>query len=375
MSTSFFICAGGTAGRSPSIPPRVTPFRCASNWMLPGARISGRFSAERCGWGNLPCGRDDAPQLFSGRGCLPRVGSRPQTMNSLRPKARSQGSERWLILGIHRNRGRTAVRVAQGSPIGVHAARLADPERTDCEVVFVAGPDVEPLLEASLDALLGMMEGARRPALILLPWKAPPEWELRFDGQVRSFGCGRATFRSLVARAAERPVEGLCFALLDDIMNQRLAVDRLAVRQLPYGAMTGREACPTMSLIMAHRGRRQYLSTALRYISRAIGPNVRPRIGLDEDEPTAYASIAAHYPEAQFFRLVPAGAGPYVVRQELARRSKEPLLVFHDSDDVSCYDRFVRQEELLRSAGCDLVGCHELRVDEMEKEVTAIRFP
>jgi hypothetical protein len=296
-------------------------------------------------------------------------------MNSLRPKARSRGSERWLILGIHRNRGRTAVRVAQGSPIGVHAARLADPEWTDCEFVFVAGPDVEPLLEASLDALLGMMEGARRPALILLPWKAPPEWELRFDGQVRSFGCGRATFRSLVARAAERPVEGLCFALLDDIMNQRLAVDRLAVRQLPYGAMTGREACPTMSLIMAHRGRRQYLSTALRYISRAIGPNVRPRIGLDEDEPTAYASIAAHYPEAQFFRLVPAGAGPYVVRQELARRSKEPLLVFHDSDDVSCYDRFVRQEELLRSAGCDLVGCHELRVDEMEKEVTAIRFP
>src|ERR1022692_5083890 len=111
------------------------------------------------------------------------------------------------------------------------------------------------------------------------------------------------------------------------------------------------------------------------YIRRAIGPNVRPRIGLDEDDPTAYASIASRYPEAQFFRLVPAGAGPYVVRQELARRSKEPLLVFHDSDDVSCYDRFVRQEELLRSAGCDLVGCHELRVDEMEKEVTAIRFP
>jgi hypothetical protein len=296
-------------------------------------------------------------------------------MNSRRPKDRSRVSDKWLILGINRDRGSTAVRVAKGSPIGARAARLADPERTDCDFVFVVGPDVEPLLEASLDALLGTMEGARRPALILLPWMAPPEWAMRFDGQVRSFVCGRATFRSLAARAAECPVEGLCFALLDGIMNQHLAVDRLAVRQLPFG-MTGQEACPTKaSLIMAHRGRRLHLSTALRYISRAVRPGVRTRIGLDEDDPTAYASIAAHYPEAQFFRLVPAGAGPYVVRQELARRSKEPLLVFHDSDDISCYDRFIAQEEELRGAGCDLVGCHEMRVDEMEKEVTAIRFP
>jgi hypothetical protein len=305
-------------------------------------------------------------------------------MNSSRPKTRSRTREKWLILGIDRNRRTIAVRVAKGSPVGTHAARLADPDRTDCEFVFVVGPEVEPLLETSLDDLIEMMQGARRPALILLPWTAPPEWGLRFDGQVRSFVCGRAIFRSLLARSAERPVEGLCFALLDGIMNQRLAVDRLAVRQLPFangpakatGRMTGQEACPTKaSLIMAHHGRRQHLSTALRYISLAIGPNVRARIGLDEDDPTAYASVAAHYPEAQFFRLVPAGAGPYVVRQELARRSKEPLLVFHDSDDISCYDRFVVQEELLRSAGCDLVGCHEMRIDEMEKEVTAIRFP
>jgi len=283
-----------------------------------------------------------------------------------------------LILGINRNRGSTAVRVAKGLPIDAQAARLADPQRSDCDFVFVVGPDVEPLLEASLDALLGTMQGARRPALILVPWMAPPEWAMRFDGPVRSFVCSRATFRWLIARAAERPVKGLCFALLADIMNQHLAVDRLAVRQLPCpaapGGMTGEEACPT-SLIMAHRGRRQHLSAALRYISLAIGPNVRPRVGLDEDDPTAYASIATRYPEAQFFRLVPAGAGPYVVRQELARRSKEPLMVFHDSDDVSCYDRFIAQEEELRRAGCDLVGCHEMRVDEMEKEVTAIRFP
>jgi hypothetical protein len=289
--------------------------------------------------------------------------------------------EKWLILGVNRKGGSTAVRAKQGSPIGALAARLGDPERSDCDFVLVAGPDVEPLLEASLNGLLGMMEGARRPAVILLPWVAPPEWGMRFDGPVRSFVCGRATFRSLLAREGERAVEGLCFALLDGVMNQRLAVDRLAVRQLgnggiaaPFQSVTGRPVCPT-GLIMAHRGRRLHLRTALRYISRASGVGVRARIGLDEDDPAAYASVAAAYPKAQFFRTVPAGAGPYVVRQELAKRSKEPLLVFHDSDDLSCYDRFVRQQEEIRKTGCDLVGCHEMRVDEMEREVTAIRFP
>jgi hypothetical protein len=126
-------------------------------------------------------------------------------MNSRRPEAWSRVSEKWLILGINRRRGSTAVRTAKGSPIGAQAARLADPQRTDCDFVFVVGPDVEPLLEASLDAVLGTIEGARRPALILLPRMAPPEWAMRFDGPVRSFVCGRATFRSLVARAAKRP--------------------------------------------------------------------------------------------------------------------------------------------------------------------------
>jgi hypothetical protein len=290
---------------------------------------------------------------------------------------------------------------------------LADSDR--CDWVFVLSPDVEPLLETSLDGLVATMQGTRRPAVILLPWMAPPEWQLRFDGPVRSFACRRATFRTLLARAADRPVEGLCFALMEAILNQRLAVDRLAVRQLPLVAqallpaasrlasttlVSTRFACPSESspmdrgpgasdvsskgnkdarvkaaLIMAHRGRRTHLSTALRYISQAMGPHVRQRVGLDEDDPAAYAHFVSRWPGAHFFRIAPPDAGPYVVRQELAKRSKEPLFIFHDSDDVSCYDRFVAQEAEMRTSGCDLVGCHEMRVDEMEREVTAIRFP
>lgn len=276
--------------------------------------------------------------------------------------------EKWLILGLGHDRRTAAIRLSKGT-------RLTDPDRIDGEFVLVLAPDVQPLWEASANALLREMSDARRPAIILLPWMAPPTYENRFDGAVASFACRRATFQTLV-RLTEGSVSGLCYALLDGIMNQRIAVDRLAVRQLPHAAVPAPGArSPKASLIMAHRGRRQYLRTALRYISHANGLDVRPRIGLDEDDPTAYTSIAETFPGAQFFRVVPAGAGPYVVRQELARRSREPLMVFHDSDDISCYDRFIAQEAELRRTGCVLVGCHELRVDEIQKEVTAIRFP
>ena len=275
--------------------------------------------------------------------------------------------KKWLILGVGRDGG-AAIRVWKRE-------RLADSDCVGGEFVLVLAPDVQPLWEASADALVREMSEARRPATVLLPWLAPPTNENRFDGPVSSFACRRATFQTLV-RTADAHVSSLCYALLDGIMNQRIAVDRLAVRQLPYvpSPLTS-SASPRASLIMAHRGRRQYLRTALRYISQANGLDVRARIGLDEDDPSAFASIADAFPSAQFFRVMPAGAGPYVVRQELARRSREPLLVFHDSDDISCYDRFLAQEAELRRTGCDLVGCHELRVDEMEKEVTAIRFP
>jgi hypothetical protein len=67
--------------------------------------------------------------------------------------------------------------------------------------------------------------------------------------------------------------------------------------------------------------------------------------------------------------------GPYVIRQELANRCDEPMLLFQDSDDVSCYDRFTTLCAEMRHSGCDLIGSHELQVDEVSCKVIAARYP
>src|SRR5262249_39057258 len=158
--------------------------------------------------------------------------------------------------GVDRSGWRKAVRVERGEVIDSIKGRLAFSDRADW--IFVASPYVEPLLEASLDPVIATMQGARRPAVILLPWMAPPQWQLRFDGPVRSFACSRATFRSLLARCSGVPVKKLCFTLMEAILNQRLAVDRLAVRQLPLAstATVAPVSRAKAALIMAHRGRR-----------------------------------------------------------------------------------------------------------------------
>jgi hypothetical protein len=64
-----------------------------------------------------------------------------------------------------------------------------------------------------------------------------------------------------------------------------------------------------------------------------------------------------------------------VIRQALARRSPERFLVFHDSDDVSTRDRFHWLHAASAAMGPQMVGSHELRYDEDDREVRVNRFP
>jgi hypothetical protein len=215
-----------------------------------------------------------------------------------------------------------------------------------------------------------------RTVVVLMPWQEPPDRYQRIDGAVRSFVCSPAVFDELLAIDPECPDEELCFSLLEAMMNGNIAVDRVLVRQLPYPEhAVQRKVDPIpASLIMAHRGRLGYLRTSLDFLSKANGLDLRIRVGLDGEAPNGYDALAERFPATEFYRLLPA-LGPYVIRQELAMRSSEPLLAFHDSDDISCADRFsALRAEMLRTT-CELIGCHELRVDEITREVLPIRFP
>ena len=213
---------------------------------------------------------------------------------------------------------------------------------------------------------------------VLLPWREPPTRSIRADGLADSFCCSAEVFSDLLKNEGAESSTILCFKLLDAILNGRFAVQRLLVHQLPLrSAWASPVALPwNAALIMAHRGPKQFLTSALRFATAgACRSQVKIRVGLDLEDVSNYRRVAEAFPEVEWYGVDGAPVGPYVFRQGLIDRSNEHLIVFHDSDDISCYDRIIRQAIEIVETGADVVGSHELRVNEPARRVEAYRFP
>jgi hypothetical protein len=243
--------------------------------------------------------------------------------------------------------------------------------------IAVVHPDlVSPFFEST--AALTLDIASPSAAIVLIGWRPAPEKEAKTDCRITSFLCSVPVFRIALQWAPKGPLRlrQLCFYVLDAIINDRVAVDRLLVRQLPWRPEPA-PANGTKSdsvVIMPHRGTVRHLATALGFLHNGEAPP-RIRVGLDVDDPHEYTELARKFSDVEFFVARPAPVGPYVIRQELAHRSSEPVIVLHDSDDVSSSNRLEVLTREMQRTDCDFVGSHELRVDEIEKEVAAIRFP
>ena len=244
-------------------------------------------------------------------------------------------------------------------------------------MVALLDSETERLFAESERSLIAELEDGAAGVAILLPWRDAPSYDSREDGTVHSFLCGEAVLTRLRADHPGAPEDRLGFLLLQAILNGELAVERLVIRQLPHldGETATADCGGESALLMAHRGSPDHLRIALRYLPPPNGNGLKIRVGLDLEDVREYESLAARHHRVEFFQGRPAPAGPYVIRQELAERSDEPFFVFHDSDDVSCSDRLACLRAEVARTDCDLVGCHELQVDEIAGEVRALRYP
>jgi len=247
----------------------------------------------------------------------------------------------------------------------------------DTAAVAVVSRALVPFLLTSLKTLAAEMALAPATVVVLVPWKQPPECDTRPDGVVDSFLCDAETFRSIRGPARYTSPTKWCFTLLDGILNGRFANDRLVVRQLPSPQRRSPWRLEARTaLIMGHRGNPRHLATALQSIASADdAPRVHMRVGLDVDALHGYEQIRERFPQVTFCHVEPAPAGVYAIRQHFLECLSEDYFYLQDSDDASCSDRFTSQFDELRRSGAHLVGCHELRVDEISGTVEALRLP
>ncbi len=275
-----------------------------------------------------------------------------------------QAVGRWIILG---SRTDGSLR-ATGRTVDSLDELLA----SGADIVFF----LEPALAAIAVNLVGtvIQELAAGPSIAVLVARAePPTDRARSGGAVRSIAISADLLRTINPKIPDR-LHALAFDALLAVATGRIQLRTLIVRQFPERSLLSSHARP-LTVIVPHRGSVEELKACLQALERAVGPGDVIRVGLDEEVPSRYAGLIDAHPGIEFYSALPAPVGPDAIRQVLIERSPEGLIAFQDSDDLPCSDRFAILRAAIENQAIEFVGSHELRVDELQGEVLAIRYP
>ena len=297
------------------------------------------------------------------------------------------GTRAWIAERARRLRCDAAL-LAGLCPVGAtwwsRSARAEDRERLARArtplVVFLHGCEIDGL--GSVEPLLVPPPRQEPQALgFVIAHRAPPERGTRDDGPVRSFLCSADFYRDVhhEAFAHERPA----FRVAKAVLGRCSGWVGLHALQWPppptatsrlWGTPARADAAPVTWLIV-HRGDPAWLDATLRYVRAGCGGRDVVWVCLDEPRSASHDELVAAHPDVHFWRGAPSGLGPYVARHLLGGAALTRLLVFQDSDDLPLRNRRRELVRALHRSGADMVGSHELRVDERREEVIAIRFP
>ena len=194
--------------------------------------------------------------------------------------------------------------------------------------------------------------------------------------EVRSFLCTPSFFQRHQARilGGGIPAYEAAQAAMTDA---REVVVRARPWQPPSPAVAAAQPVldAPVTWLVPHRGELGHLLACLAHLRRAVAPQDIVWVCLDEPAAPVHDDLVHQFPEIRFWRCSPAGVGPYVARHVLSRRATTDLLILQDSDDVPLEGRRAALVAAMRDGGWDMVGSHELRVDERLHEVIGLRFP
>lgn len=274
----------------------------------------------------------------------------------------------WL-LGVRAHHAPRCI-VRHDDPAGI----AADAPRL---IVGVHPADRDWVLPALGSIMSDIREGG--PAFrFLVRYRPPPEADARRDGEVRSYAL-TPDLMSLAAAAPPEQAEPLqCYSVARRLLDAPPAGLRLDAPQIPRPADPAAAASPAQtSCIIPHRGSLTYLDACLRQLAAldGIGASADVQVCFDEPLEAEHAALVARHPEVTFSRVEPPGTGPYLPRHVLGMGSTSELILWQDSDDVPCSDRWTGLLRGLRAHEADMVGSHELEIDEMEEVVRARRAP
>jgi hypothetical protein len=209
---------------------------------------------------------------------------------------------------------------------------------------------------------------------LLVPPRTPPLAVIRRDDVITGFLASGPWAEPMHGWGGCSPRER-CFRALSAVLND---VDASIVLNIVHSAEPEQDiAAPpstSVDVILSHRGGDQYLAAAIASVCKQNHAG-RTILCFDQEPDPECCRELMRNEALELYEVSPNPAGPYVPRQHFSLTSGARYVAFQDTDDYSLPERLNTLLAFAEARSADIVGCHELRCDELTRTVEAIRLP
>ncbi len=276
--------------------------------------------------------------------------------------------------------GETLVKISCNIDNALNTYNQICAERNIKDILFIAREDAFSSLKVreSLKSILGNKE---RPEIMLLtPYLPPPVQSAREDGKVQSFIIKREKLNFPFAVKHIEKYDKLIYYIVYEYLNTPDG-DNIEVVQVDKPCdnshkkkQKNHHLINNSMLLIPHKGTVKLLKRCISHLSKTPLIPGQTTICFDDKgykKPIEY-NINSHI---DLFFNSPLGVGPYLARHYSIVNSEKKYVFFQDSDDISVRSRFKKQLNELKRRDLDMIGSHELRIDQMARCIMVVRFP
>jgi hypothetical protein len=251
------------------------------------------------------------------------------------------------------------------------------------EVVFVSGMKGFPenIFKQTLKEIWDATR--HRDLTLLVPYIPPPVNDYREDGAVTSFIVSSTLLNYDLLQRYCKDFSKLLYYIANSYLNSTCSrnIDIVQVGKPriynPIKTNRSDDMLKRSLLLIPHKGALSLLDRCMNHLNTIESLPRRINICFDDKgirkfSKDAYPTIGGN---VKLYLNEPVGSGPYLARHYSIEGADKEYIFFQDSDDIPTIDRFTVQLEEMNSRGLDMIGSHELRVDQFARCLLMIRFP
>ncbi|WP_162141680.1 glycosyltransferase [Pedobacter heparinus] len=217
--------------------------------------------------------------------------------------------------------------------------------------------------------------------ILLLPYLLAPSENFRIDSNVRSFIISKKVFDSKIFSLINpaRFIYEMVNFYLNSPQSNNIEIVQVGKPE-PLSEVNENGISTEInesSVQITHKGPLKLLKRCLTHLDKTKMLPQKVEICFDDNsykrlDLKQFKNIIDN---TTLYKNSPLAVGPFLARQYMVEQSANEYIYLLDSDDISVPSRFSKLMLELKERNLDLLGSHELRIDQIGKKLVIARFP